>query len=719
MAVKWDWDTRSNKEAQGNGADSIGTPAMGADGDPDWLATAREAVEASETFISSYLRARWSRSYRAFQSKHSETSKYLTKRYRGRSSLFRPKTRGAVRKADAQVGAAFFSTHDIVQMTAENDADPIQLQGAKLQHELLNLRLDRANTEYGIPWFLTVIGAHQDAKITGICCSKQEWLYEEEITGYEKMEVVDEETGETFEEDQPITRRKVSRPNVRLFPAECVLRDPAADWIDQAQNSSYVILKYPMSAGDVRARMDQDNPIGQNWKPFSEAQIRQAAINQDNSQVRRSRESSGADRMESVFTTVPDFETVWVHENFIRWRGRDMHFWTLGTEHMLTDPIPVSEAYPEQKGRRPIVIGYGQVEAHKVDPQSQVESLGPLQAEANEIVNLRLDNLKQNMSPVAKVKRGAQVDTRQLQNRSADSVILLNKLDDVEWDKPPDVSQSAYAEMNMLNVDMDDIAGVFSAGSVQTNRQLNETVGGLNLLNSSANTMGEFDIRVLNETWMEPVLRQLANLNAYYETDEMILSIAGRRAGVWDQYIAGMEDEADGFLMQNVQLRVDAGMGASDPMQRIQKLQLGAQALALMLGQEVVQGSAQKEALVEEVFGILGYKDGKRFFDPDKQDPRLMAMQQQLQAAAEQIKKLETELADGQADRENDMALQRAKSATALIEGLLQTERDEIRADTQIGQHLLSYGTARRGQDMQDAARREQAERAAKAPRLT
>jgi len=707
----FNWDTRSNREAEG-GSDkpqpkSITTPELGSDGDIDWLNTARQAAQTSESFISASLRSRWTRSYRAFQSKHSEASKYNSKRYRGRSSLYRPKTRSVVRKADAQAGAAFFATHDVVQMTAENDGNQMQLRGAKLQHELLNLRLDRANTEYGIPWFLTVIGAHQDAKITGICCTKQEWLYEEEIVGHEEVVYNDPDTGEEFTEREPTTRKTVSKPNVRLFPVEMVLRDPAADWIDQAQNSSYVILKYPMSVGDVKKRMDANNPLGQEWQLVDDSVLKSSLTNQENSSVRRARDGKELDRHDNNYTTIEDHMTIWVHENFIRHRGRDMHFWSVGTVAYLTDPVPVRDVYPEQKGRRPIIIGYGQVEAHKVDPQSHVESWQPLQQEANDIVNLRLDNVKQNMSPVTKIRRGKQVDISQVQNRSPDSVIMLNDIKDVEWDRPPDVSGSAYAEMDRINVDIDDLAGTFSGGSVQTNRQMNETVGGLNLLSASANTIGEFDIRVFTETWMEPALRQTANLIAYYETDEEILSIAGAKAGLWDQYIEGMTN-LDGLLMQNAQLRVDAGMGASDPMQRLQKLRMGAEVLAVMLGPEKVASMANDEAVIEEVFGVLGYKDGKRFYDPEKIDPKMMAMQQQMKMAAEQIKQMEQKLADGQADRDNAVVLQEIKSATALLEEIMQLGREQMKADTSTQSQVLDYakgvmgvGTARRGQDMQ------------------
>ena len=66
--------------------------------------------------------------------------------------------------------------------------------------------------------------------------------------------------------------------------------------------------------------------------------------------------------------------------------------------------------------------------------------------------------------------------------------------------------------MERLNADFDDLAGNFSIGSVQTNRSLGETVGGMKMMTSNANAAGEFDLRIFVETWVEPTLRQIVKL---------------------------------------------------------------------------------------------------------------------------------------------------------------------------------------------------------------
>jgi hypothetical protein len=44
-------------------------------------------------------------------------------------------------------------------------------------------------------------------------------------------------------------------------------------------------------------------------------------------------------------------------------------------------------------------------------------------------------------------------------------------------------------DLNVLGNDFDELAGVFSQGSVQSNRQLGETVGGMAMISQSANAL--------------------------------------------------------------------------------------------------------------------------------------------------------------------------------------------------------------------------------------
>lgn len=146
------------------------------------LRLAQEAESQGATFFQTAVRSFWARNYRAYRSQHFEGSKYLHPRFSGRSKTFRPKTRDAVRKKMQAAATALFSTGDVVSITPENEADQVHAASAALKQELINYRLSRETKRNGIKWFLIASGAVQTMQITGLCVSKQSWIFKEEET---------------------------------------------------------------------------------------------------------------------------------------------------------------------------------------------------------------------------------------------------------------------------------------------------------------------------------------------------------------------------------------------------------------------------------------------------------------------------------------------------------------------------------------------------------
>ena len=635
-------------EAAGAGGD-------GYIGQSDLLKLASAIVSQAENGLTSRRRSEWANAYLAFRSEHIHNSKYQSYKYRTRSKLFRPKTRAAVRKANAAAAAALFSTEDVVSITSENDQDEMARAGAELQHNLLNYRLDRSSSKSGIPWFQTAIGANQDAYITGICVSKQYWEYEEqpedeyddefeEGTGEDQISPMPEDKydldkvapgldevapetdedldnvvtmdGEPFEpeeEDEPVILK--DRPRIELYPPENVIIDPGAPWHDVAQEGAFLILQTPMHIDDVQAMTENQSGRfgGGAWKDIPVSTLAANSTQYGATSVRTSREG-GTDRQSTrEQAAVTDLSIIWVHENFIRRKGVDYHFWSIGTSQYLTDPIPTIEAYPEQGGQRPVVIGVGSLESHSVLPRSPVESMQPLQNEANDLVNLALDTIKQTIAPITKVKRGKRVDWKQIHARGPDAAISLDNLDDIEFVMPGAMSPMVFQQENRINADFDDLSGSFSAGSVQTNRQLNETVGGMKLLAGNANALTEYDLRVWTETWVEPTLRQVVKLEQYYESDEIVLAIAGRKSKMIQKL--QLNENYDELLQAEVNTRVDVGIGASDPMQKMNKFGMAMSMAAELAPFVIGQVKPKAEAIFEEIFGQAGYRDAARFFE--------------------------------------------------------------------------------------------------------
>lgn len=668
-------ETPAEDMAEG-GAEEAGFPLT----EDQLLRLVQSAFNQGRTYQEQVLQPRWLSSYNAFNNKHSSDSKYSSARFRGRSRLFRPKTRATARKKQAEAAAALFSTADAVLVKAMDESNDQQRAGAELIGELLRFRLDRANENSGIPWFQISMGAHMSAQQTGVCISKQYWEYRRELEGYDEIPVmqvvppelqpyVGQASIQIGSQQRPRYRILRDRPRIDLIPPEDVIRDPTAAWEDQAQDSAYLILRFPMTVESARTFLSGANDKSRvRFYDVTDEQLVAASggaadpSNADN--VRRAREQNGTDRL-SDFTVDQAYRQVWLHENFFRIEGHDYCFWTLGSSRLISDVLPVEEAYPEQGGGRPIVIGVGALEPFKIDPMSPVESWQELQREMNDLVNLRLDTLKQTIAPLAKVRRGRSVDIRAIQNRTPDTVVYMQDLNDVEFDRPQGVASESYIEMEKLNADFDDQAGNFSTGSVQTNRQLGETVGGMQMMMSNANALGEFDLRVWVETWVEPALRQLVKLEQYYENDDKVIAISAKRAKLMPRFnISAVSDE---MLTSQVAISVDVGIGSSDPMISLQKFQQASQIVLGVLGQGA-QMRLKQDAVIDEVFGKAGYKDAsERFFNPsDEQDPRVMQMQQALQQMQDQLTQMGQELKSKQGEQETRIKVARIGAVASL-----------------------------------------------------
>ena len=421
--------------------------------DKDWLSLARDAYEASTTYMDAFLRPEWERSLKQWQGRHPGDSKYHHDAYKGRSKLFRPKTRGAIRKNEAMAAGAYFSTQDVVSITPTDDSQLVSRVSAELHHGLLNHRLTHT-----IPWFRVLIGAYQEAQVIGAVCSHQFWEYD--------------------------AKRKKDRPWIDLVPIENMRIDSAACWLDPINTSPYVIRLMPMYLGEVKRRMTTADPKSGKirWRYVSEGEL-MSASKEHWDPTRLTRERTRGDP-KAQDQGVSDFSTVWVRQVIVEQNGTDWIYYTAGAEHLLSDPVPLEEAYFH--GMRPYVMGCAVLEAHRVWPSSVPELTKDIATEINEVTNQRLDNVKFVLNKRYFARRDARVDTRSLTRNVPGSVSLMNDpAKDVKVIETCDVTGSSFQEQDRLNLDFDEVAGTFSNSSVASNRQLNETVGGMNLLTQS------------------------------------------------------------------------------------------------------------------------------------------------------------------------------------------------------------------------------------------
>ena len=603
-----------NEDIPPAGGEEIG------DKNEQWLSLARNAYDSSTDWVDTNLRYQWEKNLSNFNGKHPPGSKYLTSAYDKRSRLFRPKTRTVVRKLEAAMATAFFTNEDMMTVSPANPNDPMQMAGAAVAQAIMQYRL--TNT---IPWFSTMVTALQDAAIYGTVVSHQYWEFQEKD---ETFASVDDEGAEVVDMEGKPVREKVTStikdyPVIEVVEPENFRIDPASDWYDPISSSPYVIHLIPMFVQDVMERIDNKE-----WKKLSMGELLSTQT-QDDDTLRLTREEPREDPLEDQFETVDEFKIVWVHKNIIRKDGQDWCFFTAGTQYLLTDPKPLQEMYPWLKdNERPYVMGKLNIEAHRVYPSATIELTEELQAASNDIWNQRFDNIRLAMNKRYHIRRDRNIDLDALFRSVPGGAVEMDDPDqDVRIVETRDVTGSAYQEQDRINMDFDELQGNFSASTVGGARNLNETVGGMELIAGNTNTISEFVLRTFAETWVEPVLKQLLKLEQYYETDEHITALAGETEEDYSDF--GKEEYLDELLKQSVLLKVNVGMNATDPVGRAQNLLYGIGSLAQF---PEMEGKFNVDEVAKEVFAQLGYKDGSRFLIPsDDEDPQIAELQAQIE----------------------------------------------------------------------------------------
>lgn len=636
--------------------------------DVDWKSRGQSAYRASTSYVDTNLRKNWEDSIRAFNNEHAADSKYNQTVYEKRSKLYRPKTRSVIRKNEAAAAAAFFSSMDVVNVSPNNQNDKNEAAGAAVMKELLQYRLTKT-----IKWFHIVLGGLQDSQTSGAAVAHVYWEYKAKPEAKPlETKVSAPETGDTEYPDQTnlpkgaftlgggeeqtatpavqidmtaevVEKPLVDKPCIELVPIENIRIDPGANWMDPIGSSPYVIHLMPMYAMDIKERMDDGD-----WFPYDDGVMKQATDFKTDS-TRSARQNGREDPTAHDSKTVMDHEIVWVQRHIHRHKGEDIEFYMLGDQEMLTDPKPLTDTVLH--GERPYVMGCSILESHRAYPSS-VAMLGKnLQEATNEVANQRMDNVKFVLNKKWFVKRGKDADIAGLVRNVPGGVVLLDDpVGDVREVTTQDVTASSYEEQGRIDNDFNDLVGNFSAGQVMADHGIAGPARNMAILAQSSGTLVEYLLRTYVETFVQPVLRQVMLLEQHYETDQVMLSLAGNKAQAFQKF--GVNQVTDKLLEQELTLSVSVGMGATDPNMKLQKFMAGMGAFIGFMEKKVP--GINMQAVGAEIFGHLGYQDGSRFFTND--NPQVVQLQQQLQEAQQAIQQLQAKVNDKNTKHQIDLA---------------------------------------------------------------
>lgn len=669
-----------NASIEAPGVPMEGAPGKGdSDAGRDWLTQAIQAHDDARRYFQSELGTRIRRAIDHFNNRHAADSKFVQQSYPPqRSRMFRPNTRKLVNKALAQGSNAFFATSDVVQVDAANRGDKFQGESAKFRKAVLNYRL--AND---IPWFRLIGGMIVDAEVTGVAVTLTRWR--KEYRRYVEIE-----------EGQLVDREDMTADSawVELIPIEDFMLHPQCDWTDPVGSSPYIVHRGWRTVDDhmqaiVRRQMDEQAAAaarkefiyGIPYRNLSRDEIERYALigdaGDDSSGERAKRNPGRSDQAQGTVTQ-PKYGSIRIWHCIFRVDGVDWYFETLNRSVLLSDPVPLSIAqfgFPD----RPYRMGSVFLAPGAVYPEGPAGIAAGLQAETNENVNQRIDNIRQQTNVRNLVRRGSSIDLNALMRSVPGGVILTG---DPNTDVRPlpvrEFGPAIYNEGDRLSVEMDDVTGNFGGASVQTNRALNQTVGGMDLLGENANVMSEFKLRCLSETLIEPTLRLIDELTSRFETDENVIDIAltdamieldpEQKAQIEQQFPPppppeppaegqppapppedpnaaqrqeaiklAMRDKALRMFRETVKISVSVGFGNTSPQKRIERFSMAMQAIQAFAPQ--LAQMADVAEIGKEIMGAAGYDMGSKFFPALRggEDPQITMLREQIAMLQQQL----------------------------------------------------------------------------------
>lgn len=649
--------------------------------DTQWIDLGRRCYDTGRVFYRQAYQTQHINNSYLFKGRHEPGSRYYNEAYKNRSRIFRPLTRMASRSWEADIATSLFLNDDYMHITARNVSDKDSQASAAVLKEMVNLRLDKN-------WYTTCIGAAQDAFINGPVIGKVYWWHET-VEVAEDIPVTDA-TGQIIGIETVKNERVVKdEPYIELILPENFIYDPIAKWNDVIGTGNYFIHRKQMSVDEVLIKIQRGD-----WFPLSRGEILTCRWAMEDDAVQQSKR--GENKPDPINNDNADtsYEMVLVNEVFVRREGVWYVYHMMGTQFLLEDPAPLETKY--HHGRLPFTYGTAMIESHNNSPDSKTQIGSEHQRAVNDVSNQRMDNVKLALNKRMFARRGAAIDLAALTRSTPGGIVMMaNPESDVIPQEVGDVTQSSYEETQRLTMEMNELQGTFSGQAVANNREMNETVGGMKLLSNAATKVNDFDIRTFVMTWVRPTLELFMLTLQYYENDQSIMSIAVENSAYFPRL--KVEDLTDDLMTKQLELKVDTGIGATDPVQRVNTLMYGISTVMQLPG---MAENMDSKAVGSAIFSTLGQGDGSKFFPnlarnyvepenttPPPEDPLVLAAREEAQGRAQEAQiKAQADMQKMQMQMEFDQRMQ-------LIQMALDAEQQGKKGQLEMLKALLQSET--------------------------
>lgn len=591
---------------------------------------ASEAYSSSTNYLQ-YKRSEWIRHYDMYNSVHINEGGLISEKYHKPnyklSKMYVPKTHEFVKSQIASVIQAYFSNDELMYFSPQNDSD-----------NLANLYAD-----YLTYYFEEIL-------------QRNNWWYQFTISAFEQGVL------HNFIPAKVCYDPDKKMPVAKLIPIEDFRLHPGADPYNPIETSPYIINIIKMYVYQVKERQDFEKYGDNAWNKVTNDDYINSSTSFETTVVyARNRNQINPDKKGD--TSLNEHSIVYVHENIIKVDGQDYLFYTLGSGALLSKIKKLEEVYLHG---RPFVLGNIALEEAKLYPSSVLDNLRHIQEIINELVNVGFDGKKMRLFPRLLVSNTAKIDINALVNARPDSLIFTkDPQKDIQALSVPNQYDAVTPEISLFNSHFDDVSGRFAPSSMAQGDSP-DSVGGMQMMNSSANQVSEGYLRTFNETFLEKVVYMMIQVCKHYGFEDKDLD---KKLMTNNQLLAkyGITDKKfniNKLKDQDLDININVGMGATNPSMRLERFLTGINSI-IKVNPAIAQ-NLDMQAVMTEIMSIQGYKDPQKFFNM-QQNPVVEQLQQQVQQL--QAQKEDPQLVAAK--------VQKIQAEIALINAQIQTEKNK------------------------------------------
>jgi len=529
----------------------------------EYLERVKSFQSSSEKYMESHLHGQWKKNRNMFKLIHENQALMTDPRYRHRSKLYIPKARNAVMRKLAAFLSTYFSNPDVVSVKPRRKRDPVMAQAAALLHSCMNYRLK--NT---MNFFLNTLFAWLDIMQYGRGAVCMGWDYQEETTKRKETLPLKDEDGipeDIIEQTVETVKVLKDEPTLRHVPLWNLFLAPTADPIDPVNSSPCLVERIPVFTYDAVKKFK-----GSEWNAPKDVDLEEKGKLDEFLEGYAWKPSSIEDEIygedKDGFTKNALWQQIEVWKCFVNVDGEDVYFLSLRGEHMLTEPERVEDKWPCRG--RPYILGGIIPDSGLVYWPSFLEIVEGLQREMNAIRNQRRDNVTLALNKKLLVRRNTGIDTNSLLYSRPGAPILGDDIGEmaVRELRYEDVTSSSYKEQQINEQAFEEATGITPYNMGTQRPGMNPTATGVSILTEEANTVNAMELRIINETFMVPMLRMHAQFEQAFESEEIMRYVADEEGIDFDSV---WTDEA---IEGEYHIEVDAGIGATSRELRLRNL---------------------------------------------------------------------------------------------------------------------------------------------------